>query len=633
MAELSRSIRIPESDILSHYPTAIGVIAEAKLPVVAAERKPKPAGAAVFLSAAAGVPQAASLGPKADFLKAISPNPEDPLLPPQRHAVYHGLRRALAVGFAIGESFVAPLGFLELGERARSGAISAPDKDKLTALVRAKAVVSLFAAATHLSRTVAERPSGEPRDVGEIPYANTSDALGFLPGAIAAAVAGVKDDQDFLTAVARACTDVMDRVENDAHRVMSGFLPEFVSATYVVEKDDFRLSGFARPAAAVVKSVDLPSVKPEEVIGNHIAKAQAERLARMIACYDFDRGRNPFVDVGGFSLAAIGDGNPGTGKTTLIRMVVTLLKGYADLFGYQMRYENFGADQISEFQGKSGERCRAFIDRIMDPKTLGLGSIDDVDMTAGRRDDDKASEGALGVTAVLMDAFGGAATVVRGNAAFIMASNYPEKVDDALRQRAGIRWLIDGPQTREDYIDILNLLLGKDNRIAKGDHEFYATQAIQKMKEKSYERHMLPQEDRLRAVWDTFEKKYGPPKTIVDLGTYMHMIKEAEPRFTGRAVKNITDAVKIRSMDVSLPDEWFEKPEAFARLSYERKVELLEALRRPFTVDVVLQEINRYADSEFRYGDKSDEADIARLMRERRLMTEANRRFANQEAQ
>jgi hypothetical protein len=64
-----------------------------------------------------------------------------------------------------------------------------------------------------------------------------------------------------------------------------------------------------------------------------------------------------------------------------------------------------------------------------------------------------------------MQAFAGAGTVVRGNCTFGMFSNYPENVDDALRQRAGARFLVDGPQSREDYIDILSLLLGKNHSI------------------------------------------------------------------------------------------------------------------------------------------------------------------------
>jgi hypothetical protein len=83
--------------------------------------------------------------------------------------------------------------------------------------------------------------------------------------------------------------------------------------------------------------------------------------------------------------------------------------------------------------------------------------------------------------------FAGANTVVRGNCSFGMFSNYPENVDDALRQRAGARWLVDGPQTREDYIDIFVLLAGKNHKIPLGDHDLYAAQEIKRAVSEAYE--------------------------------------------------------------------------------------------------------------------------------------------------
>ena len=98
-------------------------------------------------------------------------------------------------------------------------------------------------------------------------------------------------------------------------------------------------------------------------------------------------------------------------------------------------------------------------------------------------------------------------------------------------------------------------------------------------------------------------------------------------RFTGRAIKNITDAVKVRAMDFELPDEWMEKPELFLFKSYDEKKAMIEELRQPITVEMVIQEINRYADSEFRYADKSDEVAIETAVREMGRMEEAKRRY------
>ena len=133
----------------------------------------------------------------------------------------------------------------------------------------------------------------------------------------------------------------------------------------------------------------------------------------------------------------------------------------------------------------------------INPRAIGFGTVDDIDQVAAKRSDDRASAGQQEVTAVLMESFAGATTVVRGNCSFGMFSNYPENVDDALRQRAGARWLVDGPQTRDDYIDIFVLLAGKNHKIPLGDHELFEAQIIEKAVTVAYEEHSKPQEEGL----------------------------------------------------------------------------------------------------------------------------------------
>ncbi|MEO1779584.1 MAG: AAA family ATPase, partial [Pseudomonadota bacterium] len=103
--------------------------------------------------------------------------------------------------------------------------------------------------------------------------------------------------------------------------------------------------------------------------------------------------------------------------------------------------------------------------------------------------------------------------------------------------------------------------------------------------------------------------------------------QEADERFTGRAIKNITDAVKVRAMDFELPDEWMENPELFLFKDYDAKKAMISDLRVPITVDMVVQEINRYADSEFRYADKSDEVAIEAMVRDFGRQDAAKRRY------
>ena len=81
-----------------------------------------------------------------------------------------------------------------------------------------------------------------------------------------------------------------------------------------------------------------------------------------------------------------------------------------------------------------------------------------------KRSDDRASAGQQEVTAVLMESFAGA---INGGAGqlFVSACSpiIPKMSMMRCARRAGARWLVDGPQTREDYIDIFVLLAGKNH--------------------------------------------------------------------------------------------------------------------------------------------------------------------------
>jgi hypothetical protein len=94
------------------------------------------------------------------------------------------------------------------------------------------------------------------------------------------------------------------------------------------------LDGFDVAPGKKSKPLVMTFKKPDEVVGNHIAKYQSVKLAKMLMAYDFDRQMNPFVELGGFLFTFIGDGAPGTGKTTLIQMIAGLVNGYCQVAGY-----------------------------------------------------------------------------------------------------------------------------------------------------------------------------------------------------------------------------------------------------------------------------------------------------------
>ena len=548
----------------------------------------------------------------------------DPLLSPQQHAVLFRSRRGLQVALAVTDAFSRQTDLEGLQARNLASPLAGDEANRFKALLSASAYIAAFTFAAYLGATLPGE--GEPvEDGGEPDYLfdTPQDALKSMIAGLDRTIAGAPDDAA-LVSRARAFSRVAIEGLISRRARFTG-LAGFENAHIRIEQDDFTLSGFDVAPGQKRKPLTMTFKKPEEIIGNHIAKYQAMKLAKMLVAYDFERQLNPFVELGGFLFTFIGDGMPGTGKTILIQMLAGLVNDYCQIAGYAFHYENFGVDQISSYQGKSGQNCKEFVNNVINPKAIGFGTIDDVDQVAAKRSDDRASAGQHEVTAVLMESFAGASTVVRGNCTFGMFSNYPENVDDALRQRAGARWLVDGPQTEDDYIDIFAMLVGKNHAIPLGGHTLFEGQEIKRAVSTSYGQHARPQEEGLLAVWEMHEKEHGAITSLADIGAYLHRIKIAEPRFTGRAIKNITDAIKMRAMDVDLPDDWFATAKAFMHKGYDEKKAMIEELRGPITMEMVLQEINRYADSEFRYTDKSDDAAVSDIIRRERQREKAIR--------
>ncbi len=645
MSMPSDQMELPEAQIRAHYDAAAALLegfdhtprlarpADVK---AAPERSPGVGGTRRrFRSTTPGLVTRSTARPEGVRLIARieACDGGDPLVSPGQAAAMQALRRALAIAMALGESFAEATGLAELKRENLEGRLPTARAAEFSQLLEAEALAVLHGFANAAAFLLAGSAPGEITvEIGAVDEILTDNAPLALHGALweldqKLALFGTDEAHMIATILAHA-EQLMEKVALRAQNAPR--TGPFARARYRIEADDLTISGFTPARKLRSSALVMEFRKPEEIIGNHIAKYQAMKLARMLMAYDFERRLNPFAELGGFIFTFIGDGLPGTGKTLLIRMMAGLLHEYCQVAGYPFRYQNFSIDQIDSYQGKSGQNARAFIDAVMDPAVIGFGTIDDIDQVAGKRGDRQSSAGQQEVTAVLMEAFAGANTVVRGNCSFGMFSNYPENVDDALRQRAGARFLVDGPQSREDYIDILHLLLGPNHDIPLGDHDPYAGQQIRKAVAASFEAHSRPQEEPLLRIWEQQIAAHGEPRSIADLGGYLKAIHEADPRFTGRAVKNITDAVKVRAMDFDLPDEWMEEPELFLFQPYETKLAMIRDLMRPITLEMVLQEINRYADSEFRYAGKSDEAAIAKAVREMRLSEEARRRYMAQ---
>jgi hypothetical protein len=495
------TMELKEETIRAQYEAALGMVfgfdhaprlAKPLVVAVQAERSPGIGARPTFRSTVPGMATRSTARPGGVRLAERIEGLGDGLVSPVQAAVLNALRRSLAIALAMGETFSAQSGLAELKKANLEGRVPDARRAEFGELLQGEALVVLFTFANALAYLIAPHVGPGTVEIGEVEEVLTDNAPLALQGALWELdqdIGALATDDVKLVAVVSAFAEalmkkVQIRAENGARTSV------FTTGSWKVEADGLTLSGFKPAKAAKGGMIAMAFKKPHEVVGNHIAKYQSLRLAKMLMAYDFERRLNPFAELGGFIFTFMGDGKPGTGKTTLIQMMAGLLNDYCKVAGYPFRYQNFSIDQIDSYQGKSGQNAKAFIDAVHRPfGVIGFGTIDDIDQVAGKRGDRQSSAGQQEVTAVLMQAFAGAGTVVRGNCTFGMFSNYPENVDDALRQRAGARFLVDGPQTRDDYIDILSLLLGRNHSIPLGEHELFAAQQIQKMVAASFEGH------------------------------------------------------------------------------------------------------------------------------------------------
>ena len=359
----------------------------------------------------------------------------------------------------------------------------------------------------------------------------------------------------------------------------------------------------AAPAAA--QELTFSPIRPEEIVGNRNAKRKIIRYVERLALYDPVQQMNPILELGGLAWTSLYDGLPGTGKSSLFRLAMTLLKDLSEQIG--MPFSIFTVDQSikDEYYGKTGKILLQRLSTTQNPNILSLGVLDDIDLLTSSRDDAQGADN--DINNILMQYLDGVFTVRRGNVINFAASNKPTGLDDALRNRFNDRLLIDGPTTAEDFADIALILGGELFKKGLVDishgYEPFSTQV-------SGDSQQAQPGDVAAYMAEEFHQYKGA--TLLDFGHFMSELKTKNPKITGRSSRAIIESIKERSADFDIPKEWFENRANYFEQSYERKIEMLTELYQPITPDILFQEAQRYFDSEERFASTEAESHVTR---------------------
>ena len=265
--------------------------------------------------------------------------PRDELFTETEHSVLRVLRRAIQVYLQVYRYYEEASGLDRLKAENREGRLAERSEPELLEKIEAASAASLFALCSFTlsslrsdTRSVADDSAIDLAPPDAFPLGSQADALhACLHYFYSAIDAHARDDASLLRAMTQAARQQAERLSALAGSLQH--LEFFTRYHYRIDPDDVLVAGFELPDERVHSDIEVQRKRPEDVVGNHVAKLEASRIAQRLVCYDALRQTNPFVELGGFVFSFIGDGSPGTGKTTLIQMVVSLLQDYSEVAG------------------------------------------------------------------------------------------------------------------------------------------------------------------------------------------------------------------------------------------------------------------------------------------------------------
>ncbi len=434
--------------------------------------------------------------------------------------------------------------------------------------------------------------------------------------------------------VARVSHDFFKFVVEQAIEKKTAFnskLVDLIKDTQFRVADEFTIEGF-QAIAAEEKSkakVEFVPTYPHQVAGNVLAKKEMLRDMDRIALFDPIAKKNPIMEVGGLSWSVLYDGFPGTGKSTLFKMGLTRLNERSEqvsIFWKTKNIESLKPNQLivdqgvkDEYYGKTGKNLLAMLEQAKKTDAYYIITTDDIDLLVSGDRNSSSGGSDKDILNILMQFSDGINTVIRGNTQWWAATNDATAMDPALRQRFIARYMVDGPQEWYDFADILN---DKLNR-------WVSTGIVDVPAGKDYTPYEMRkgqtgnEQTKTDSVAGKFRGMFTGKVSMRDIGEVCKNIRDDNPRFTGRAIHAVAEAMKKRINDYEIPNEWFEKPDLFFAQDYKRRVDMLKELCRKVDGNIIIDEIERYALSEKRYADDRFESDVKKKIHEMRVYEQA----------
>ena len=215
----------------------------------------------------------------------------DGLTSPLQASVLGALRRGLAISLAMAGEVASASGLAELKKANLEARLPDARKGEFTEFLAAEALISLHVFANATAFLLSPHLGSLTVEIGEVDEVLTDNAPLALQGALweldqdVAAVAA--DEARLAATVAAFCEALMKKVALRSEGAPR--LGSFTGGSWKVEADGLAIAGFKPARASKGGALTMQFKSPSEVVGNHIAKYQSLKLAKMLMAYDFDR--------------------------------------------------------------------------------------------------------------------------------------------------------------------------------------------------------------------------------------------------------------------------------------------------------------------------------------------------------
>ena len=410
----------------------------------------------------------------------------------------------------------------------------------------------------------------------------------------------------------------------------------FTQSAYLLEDTEFSINGFETVDFGATASVEFNRVEMEQIVGNADAKHFARRLVMRMLCYNIAAQKNVFTELGGLSAVWMGYGKPGTGKSMLIAAVATLLKDYCDRLDIPFLFNPLPDTIIDSYQGNSAKNMVAWMKASQDPTKIVFMPVDDAENILEERTRKGVSEGVRAAIGVFLRYTEGAYAINRGNATIGVFTNLPEQIDAAVRSRIQGRMVIDGADTVSDFLDQDYIWFKKFadqegfNDLTKPEYDYMSAQGALKSMAGASQTRDEPEHKTVHDIFTDVAFKFDLRSHDFFANLYLAFMQRFDA-FSSRDVRNIQSAVDQRIMDFDLPEEWFETPEAFCQLDYDRQKEMVIQLRNENMqglqfADIYRQEAIRYLDNYARIADAQFDREVEEQVKAQRVRETVNQR-------